>query len=136
MSEAVCSLERRQDYQDCAPQDWLRHWHESENKQDKQLLLAAAANRHLQAGLCCLPSCLLWLYALNTAKKALKIWAAQPESEEPWSTEPNPELGEYTLGEWEYWLQGQREAAAEGAARPGGASSSASMSPESPGRYR
>ena len=149
--KAVCNLERRQDHGASVPQDFLRHYRACDNKLERQLLLAAATHRHMQAGICCLPSCMVWLWSLRVASKAMRIWARQPGRPEPGTTEttdspggprgqPNPELGEWTLDQWEVWMEEQREKAraaraaeAGSAAGPGEASSSSGRSPEATG---
>ena len=78
ISKAVCNLERRQDHQMSEPQDWLRHWRACENGPERKLPLAAATRKHMEAGVCCLPSCMVWLWTLRVAKKAMKIWESQP----------------------------------------------------------
>ena len=118
--KAICNMEKRQDYQLAEPQDFLRHWRQS-RKEERGLLLASAMSKHLNAGVCCLPNCLLWMGSLCVAKRAMRIWEAEAPREQAAqasaaASQVECELGEFTVEEWQAWLDGQKRLQAGSAA--------------------
>ena len=118
--KAITNMEKRQDYKQAEPQDFLRHWRQS-RKEERGLLLASAMSKHLNAGVCCLPSCLLWMGSLCVAKRAMRIWEAEaPREQAAQASAPASqvecELGEFTVEEWQAWLDGQKRLQAGSAA--------------------
>ena len=78
-------------------------------------------SKRLNAGLRCLPSCLVWMGSLCVAKRAMKIWEAEAAREEAAqasapASQVECELGEFTVDEWEAWLDGQKKLQAGSAA--------------------
>ena len=66
----VTAAEKRQDGQAGFPGDFLRHWSESD-RDERKLLLARETQRHMSAGVCCVPSCLVWLWSLRVARRCM-----------------------------------------------------------------
>ena len=84
---ATVAAERRQDNLAGEPADFLRHWKESELV-EKKIMLARESQRHLAAGMCCLPSCLCFLWAVRNTKRAMPRWEKQSKEEEAaWKAE-------------------------------------------------
>ena len=81
MRRAVTAAEKRQDLLAAFPEDFLRHWEESE-RDDRKLMVARVAQHHMSSGVCCLPSCLVWLWSLRVARRSVSRWAAQQKADE------------------------------------------------------
>ena len=80
-SKAVRCAERRQDRSSGFPEDFIRHWRESESK-DRCLAAASQIQHHFSQGVCCLPGCLVFLGQLWVGKASMKEHEQRAELEE------------------------------------------------------
>ena len=76
LGRAGRAAEVRQDLSMGLPADYIRHWREGDSE-DRMQLLATQTQRHCQAGICCLPSCLVWLCSLKVGSRQMSKWQKQ-----------------------------------------------------------
>ena len=78
---ALTNAEKRQDSQLNQAEDWLRHWDASVGP-ERRLMVCKAAQQHMAAGcVCCLPSCLTWLYSLRCGRQCMRKWQREAAEE-------------------------------------------------------
>ena len=107
---ALTNAEKRQDSQLNQAEDWLRHWDDSVGP-ERRLMVCKAAQQHMAAGcVCCLPSCLTWLYSLRCGRQCMRKWAREAAEEELLASAraaaaQQEQEAEWTPEEWITWCE-------------------------------
>ena len=81
IKKAVVNGEKRQDMASGCPEDFLRHWEESD-ADCRRLMIAKESQRHATAGVCCPCSCLCWLWSLTVAVRCMAKWKKDEEAQQ------------------------------------------------------